>query len=211
MGEFERNIMYIYFLVAALAYCIGTINPALIISKAKKKDIRSYGTGNLGASNTTILLGWKWGVVVGLTDILKAFIPITVVKYILPEYELLPYIVATCVVLGHIFPFYLKFKGGKGFATYMGSILGLSFWAFVVIGVIFLIVSFVSDYIVVGTITVVGLFPIWIGMFSGNVWFTGIVLIASLVIIYKHRNNLVKIKNKEEIGIRSAFTGKHKI
>lgn len=203
--------MYIYILCALAAYLIGSFSPALVISKIKNKDIRSNGTGNLGASNATILLGWKSGVLVGLIDILKAFIPVMLVKYFLPGYTALPYIVATCVIMGHIFPFYLKFKGGKGFATYMGAILGLSIIAFVVIGLLFLIVSFVTDYIVVGTMTVISLFPVYLAVFNRDITCVLILLSASLVIAYKHWGNIVKIYKKEEIGIRAAFSGKHKL
>ena len=189
--------MYVYIAGALIAYLVGGLSPALFISWCKKKDIRSHGTGNLGASNTIILIGAKWGVLVAVLDILKAYIPVTVAKIAFPQYEFMPYIVATSVILGHIFPFYLKFKGGKGFATYMGAMLGISLNAFLIIGFIFLVVMFESDYIVLGTLTVVSLFLI--------------LVIASAVIIFKHRTNVVKIINRKEIGLSEAFSGKHKI
>ena len=204
-------ILHIYIIGAVIAYIIGSFNPALLISNIQKKDIRSHGSGNLGASNATILLGWKIGFTVAILDILKAFIPIMLTRILLPQYALLPYIVATCVILGHIFPFYLRFKGGKGFATYMGAILGLSFIAFIVIGLIFLIVSFFSDYIVMGTFTVITLFPVYLAVFTRNISFVSVILIASVVIFFKHTENISKIKNKEEIGIRAAFSGKFKL
>lgn len=203
--------MYIYIAGAILAYLIGTISPSLIIAKLKKKDLRSGGSGNLGASNTAILLGWQLGVLVGVLDILKAFIPIMVAKYLLSDYEFLPYIVATCVILGHMYPFYLKFKGGKGFATFFGSILGIHWLAFIIIGLIFLLVVGISDKMALGTFTVISLFPIYIGIVDKNMIYVGIILIASVIIFLKHIENIRKLINKEEIGIREALAGKHKL
>lgn len=209
--QFHGGHMYIYVAGAILAYLIGTISPSLIIAKLKKKDLRGGGSGNLGASNTAILLGWQLGVLVGVLDILKAFIPIMVAKYFLSDYEFLPYIVATCVILGHMFPFYLKFKGGKGFATFFGSVLGIHWLAFIIIGLIFLLVVGVSDKMALGTFTVITLFPVYIGIVDKNLIYVGIILIASFVIFLKHIENIRKMINKEEIGIREALAGKHKL
>ena len=200
--------MYIYFIGAVVAYLIGTISPSLIIATIKKKDIRAHGTGNLGASNTTILLGWKWGVLVGVIDILKSFIPITVVKLLLGEYTLLPYIVAACAILGHIFPFYMKFKGGKGLATYFGAMLGLNWAAFIVIGAVFLVVTYATDYIVVGTYTVITMFPVYLYFFVGNIPALAMFILIMIIIGYKHRMNIVRIVKGEEVGLFEAFSNK---
>jgi len=202
--------MYVYVIGALIAYLIGGISPSYIIASIKKKDIRANGSGNLGASNTTILLGWKWGVFVGVVDILKACIPVTIAKYAFADMPLLAFIVALCAILGHIFPFYLKFKGGKGTATYFGSILGLSPIAFCAIGLLFLIVTYATDYIVVGTYTVIILFPIYLLIFVSGIAM-GILLVASFVVAFKHRANIVRIIRKEEIGLRAAFSGKHRL
>ena len=204
-------MMNIYIAAALTAYLIGSISPALIISKIRKKDLRSKGTGNLGASNTTILIGAKWGVLVAILDILKAYIPVTVSILLFPEYDLLPYVVAACVISGHIFPFYLKFSGGKGFATYMGAILGLSLNSFLIIGFFFLVAIFETDYIVIGTMWVVCSFPVSLLLFKGDIRYALVMGLVSAVIIFKHRANLVRIRNKEEIGLSAAFSGKHKI
>lgn len=203
--------MYIYIICILCAYLIGSISPSLIISTIKKKNIREHGTGNLGASNTAILLGVKWGVVVGLCDILKGLISVLVVKSLFPEMTALHYFVAAACVLGHIFPFYLKFKGGKGLATYFGIMLGLSWLAFIIVGLIFLIVSFVTDYIVVGTVSTITLFPIYTYVVYKDI--IGVCVLALLwaVIGFKHRKNYVNIYHKTEVGIKEAFSGKHKI
>lgn len=203
--------MYIYVIGAVIGYLIGTISPSYIIARAKKKNLRGGGSGNLGASNTAILLGWQYGVLVGFLDILKALVPIVIAKLAFTEYEYLPYIIATCIILGHMFPFYLKFKGGKGFATFFGSVLGLHWPAFIIIGLIFLIVVGVSDKMALGTFTVISLFPIYIGVVDRNLIYVGIVLVASIVIFIKHIENIKRLAKKEEIGVREALAGKHKL
>ncbi|MCR5799781.1 MAG: glycerol-3-phosphate acyltransferase [Lachnospiraceae bacterium] len=204
------KLVYVYVLGALLAYLIGTFSPSYILAKAKNTDMKGKGTGNLGASNTTLLLGWKWGVVVGAMDILKACIPIVISKVVFSEYIYLPYVVAVCIIMGHIFPFYLKFRGGKGFATFFGSMLGLSWPSFILIGALFLIIVWVSDYMVAGTFSVIGMFPIYVGITTRNIILVLIILAASLVILLKHKENIKRIKNKEEVGIRAAFSGKKK-
>lgn len=202
--------MYIYWVIGIIAYLLGSISPSYVIAMAKKKDIRGNGSGNLGASNTAILLGLKWGIFVGAVDILKAFIPVAILKYAFPEYEYGAAIAAVCAVLGHMFPFYLKFKGGKGTATYFGAMLGLSPLAFCGIGLIFLIVTYLTDYIVIGTFVMIILFPIYLLIFD-NIYVMAIMCIASFMVAFKHRANIVRIIKKEEIGLRAAVSGKHKL
>ncbi|MBR4413707.1 MAG: glycerol-3-phosphate acyltransferase, partial [Lachnospiraceae bacterium] len=156
--------MYVYILGALIAYLIGSFSTAFFLSKILKKDIRNGGTGNLGASNTTLTLGWKWGLLVGIVDILKGFVVVFVARMVFPEYEYLPYIAASMAIIGHIFPFYLKFKGGKGFATLMGCILGYNFIVFVIAGLLVIIITFATDYIVISTLTMAVGFPVFVGI-----------------------------------------------
>ena len=203
--------MYVYILGALIAYLIGSFSTAFFLSKILKKDIRSGGTGNLGASNTTLTLGWKWGLLVGLVDILKGFVVVFVARMVFPEYEYLPYIAASMAIIGHIFPFYLKFKGGKGFATLMGCILGYNFIVFVIAGLLVIIITFATDYIVISTLTMAVGFPVFVGIYTHNVFYALILAVGSFCIITKHSTNIKKIIKKEEIGIRSSFTKKHRI
>ena len=203
--------MYVYILGALIAYLIGSFSTSFFLSKILKKDIRNGGSGNLGASNTTLTLGWKWGVLVGVVDILKGFVAVFVARMLFPEYEYLPYIAASMAIIGHIFPFYLKFKGGKGFATLMGCILGYNPIAFVVAGVLVIIITFATDYIVFATLTMLIGFPVFVGFYTHNIIYPLILAIGSLCILLKHIPNFKKIIKKEEIGIRSAFTKKHRI
>lgn len=210
-GEFsmaDNQTIIVYVVAGVIAYLIGTVSPSYMVSRKLNKDFRGGGSGNFGASNTAILVGMKWGVIVGLCDILKACIPVLVAKFFFSEYIYLQYVVATCVILGHIYPFYLKFKGGKGFATFFGSILGIHWLAFIVIGIIFLVVVFLSDKIVIGTFTTITLFPIYVWLVDKNIWFVAIILVATLVIYCKHIDNIKRLINGEEFGIREVVLKK---
>ena len=204
----DNQTIIVYVVAGVIAYLIGTVSPSYMVSRKLNKDFRGGGSGNFGASNTAILAGMKWGVIVGLCDILKACIPILVAKFFFSEYVYLQYVVATCVILGHIYPFYLKFKGGKGFATFFGSILGIHWLAFIVIGIIFLVVVFLSDKIVIGTFTTITLFPIYVWLVDKNIWFVAIILVATLVIYCKHIDNIKRLINGEEFGIREVVLKK---
>ena len=174
--------MTVYILGALIAYLAGSINTAFIISKILKKDIRSGGSGNLGASNTTFA-----------------------------EYEYLPYIAASMAILGHIFPFYLKFKGGKGFATLCGCILGYRWWLFLIAAVLIAVITLTTDYIVLATLTMLISFPVYVGITNHNFIYPLILAVGSAAILAKHIPNYIRIIKKEEIGIRSSFTKKHRI
>ena len=101
-----------------IGYAFGCIQPAYFLGKMiGKMDIREQGSGNAGASNITAIMGWKYGVIVGLVDILKGIFAVLVVRWIYPDSPDLAYLSGIMAILGHIFPFYLKFRGGKGVAT----------------------------------------------------------------------------------------------
>ena len=202
------KIYIVYIFAILIAYMVGSISTSLIVSKAKNKDLRSGGSKNLGASNTTLFMGWKYGVLVGVCDILKGTLVVLLAKWIFPEYTYLPFCVATAAVLGHIFPFYLKGKGGKGFATYMGIILGLDWRFFIIIGISVILITLITDYIALGTFTVVTTFPIWLFFMNPVKWAFLIPIIASLIIIIKHLENIKRMIKKEELGLRASFKKK---
>jgi len=201
----------VYLIVAALAYLIGTSSMALYLSKMQKVNLRAGGSGNLGASNTVQLMGWRAGVLVAVHDIGKSVLAVLLAQLMFPG---LPYIGAgagVSSVLGHIFPFYLKFKGGKGFASYFGMTLALNWKLGLALFFIVLAVTLLTDYIVVGTVTTTLSVPAYLGWTQRDWILPCILLIASAVIWYKHRENFVRILNGTELGLMSAFKGEHKV
>ena len=123
-------------LLALICYLIGCINPAYIIGKIKGFDIRQKGSMNAGASNVVINVGKRAGVATALFDILKAFFCVKMSGVLLGDMPTAVVFCSVCCVLGHIFPFYLKFKGGKGFASLGGLVLGFNFKVFICIALL---------------------------------------------------------------------------
>ena len=196
-----------YLLAAALAYLAGCSNMALYLSKWKKVDMRSAGSGNLGASNALVLMGWKAAVLVGIHDIGKAYLAVFLAKYFFPELPHIEAVAGVACVLGHMFPFYLRFKGGKGFASYLGMTIALNWKFALVVLAIVVLVTFITDYIVVGTVSTVLMVPAYMGFATGSLLLPAILLIGTAAILLKHRENYVRILNGTEIGLRRANRG----
>ena len=200
-----------YLVVIAAAYLLGCSNLALYISKIKKVDIRTGGSGNLGASNATVMLGWRAGIAVALHDIGKSALAVMLARMVFPEVPYIGAVAGVASVLGHIFPFYLKFKGGKGFASYMGMTLALNWKLALVIMALVLLVTVLTDYIVVGTTLTIVSVPMYLGFAEQSLLLALILCIGTVVILYKHRMNYVRMYKGTEIGLRSAMEGKHRV
>lgn len=196
----------LYALIVFLAYLLGCSNMALYVSRLKGVDMRSAGSKNLGASNAMILMGWRFGILVAVHDIGKAVLAVVLAKHFAGQ---LPYIGAAAgvaCVLGHMFPFYLRFKGGKGFASYLGMTLALNWKFALIVMLVVVLVTLVSDYIVLGTVTTVLVVPTYMGL-TGSLLLSAILSIATLAILYKHRENFVRLYQGTEIGLRRANRG----
>ena len=194
-----------------MGYLLGTSSMALYLSRLQKINLRAGGSGNLGASNTVQLMGWKAGVLVALHDIGKAVLAVLLAQRIFPDTAYIGAVAGICSVLGHIFPFYLKFKGGKGFASYFGMTVALNWKLGLVLFVVAVAVTFLTDYIVVGTVTTTLSAPIYLGWSQHDWILPCILLIASVVIWIKHRENFVRMYHGTEIGLMSAFKGEHRV
>lgn len=204
------NRFSVYPLVALLGYLLGASNMAFYLAELKHVDLSAGGTGNLGASNTLILMGWRAGVLVGVHDIGKAVLAVWLAKLLFPDAALSGVVAGVACVLGHMYPFYTHFRGGKGFASYLGMTLALD-WKFA-LGLLaaVIILLLVTDYIVVGTMTTVISFPIYCAL-THRLAMALILCVASAVMIWKHRENLARIANGTEIGFRSAGRGDHRV
>lgn len=201
----------IYMLVVLLSYLIGCSSMALYLSKYKKIDMRSKGSGNLGASNAMVLMGWKAGIVVAVHDIGKAVLAVALAKHVCPQLPFIGAAAGVACVLGHMFPFYLRFKGGKGFASYLGMTLALNWKFALIVMAVVVIVTLISDYIVVGTVTTIVVVPTYMGIVTHSAVLAAILCIATAAILYKHRENYVRIAKGTEIGLRRANRGEHRI
>lgn len=198
-------------MVSLVGYLFGCIHGSLVIGKYKKLDIKNSGVKNSGASNTTILLGWKYGILVALIDIFKATLSVLLVLYILegqgitgPEQTLLVYINALFIIIGHNYPITMKFSGGKGTASLVGVLLAVD-WQIAVIGIgILLLLTLATDYLVVGVLFMYMSFLVTTYQFFG-IEPAMVVVLLSVMSIMKHMENYKRIINKEETKLSSMF------
>lgn len=200
-----------YVIVAALGYLLGCSNMAFYLSKIKKVDLRAGGSGNLGASNAMILMGWPAGIATGLHDVGKATLAVIVARIVFAQLPYIGAVAGVACVLGHMFPFFLRFKGGKGFAAYVGMVLGLNWKFALVLMVLIVLITVITDYIVLATVTTTVLTPIWMGLAQRSAAFAAILCVATVVILWKHRENFVRLANGTEIGLRRGGSGKHRV
>lgn len=200
-----------YLAVILGAYLMGSSSMAYYLAKLTKKDISKNGSGNLGASNTVVLIGWKAGVLVGIHDIGKGLLAVLLAGWIFPQLEYAPAVAGAACVLGHIFPFYLGFKGGKGLAAYIGMTIALNWKLALVVLVILVIVTLITDYIVAGTVSTIIVVPVATLVLTGNVVLTLILCVPTVVMLFKHRDNYDRIRKGTEVGLRSAIKGEHKM
>ena len=200
-----------YLIAVAMGYLLGSSNLAYFIAKRKKADLRSAGSGNLGASNATVLLGWKAGVLVAIHDAGKALLAVLLAGWLFPGTEHISAVAGIASVLGHIFPFYLKFRGGKGFASYIGMTIGLNFKLAICVFLVVVLVTLITDYIVCGTIATVITVPVYMGITSHSLLLAAILFVGTAVILVKHRENYPRMLNGTELGLRSAIKGENKI
>ena len=181
-------------IISILSYLMGSVPFGFILTKVfLKKDIRDIGSGNIGATNALRAGNKSLGYGTLFLDIIKAIIPVVYVKLNYPDYI---FIASLCVFLGHIFPIWLKFKGGKGVATYVGILFSINLIiGFVFIGVwffTFLISKYSSLSSLFGSLSV----PIYLFFFTNqNLAFFSIIFI---LLLYTHRENVKRLINKEE-------------
>lgn len=200
-----------YIIVILLSYLIGSSSMSYYIGKLNGIEVNKNGSKNLGASNTMALIGWKAGIIVALHDILKSVVAILLIGYLFSGLEYARELAGVCCILGHIFPFYLNFKGGKGFASYYGMILALD-WKFALgLGIVIILVTVITDYIVSATFTTIISVPLYYGFFLHQWIGAVIMMIATLVMFFKHKENIARIINGTEVGLRSANRGEHRV
>ena len=182
-------------IICLISYLMGSIPFGFILTKIfLKKDIREIGSGNIGATNALRTGNKVLGYSTLILDILKAIIPVLYIKFYFSEFI---YISSLCVFLGHVFPIWLKFHGGKGVATYVGILfvldiyLGLLFtfvWFF-----IFIISKFSSLSSLIGSISI-PIYFLFLSQFNDVLFFS----IMFVLIFFTHRENIKRLKNKEE-------------
>ena len=182
-------------IIGIASYLMGSIPFGLILTKLfLKKDIREIGSGNIGATNVLRTGNKIIGYTTLILDILKAVTPVIYVKFNFPEFL---YIASLCSFLGHVFPIWLKFKGGKGVATYLGILFAINIYFGLIFITTWLITFALSKFSSLSSLTASFSIPIYLlilTQFDQVIFFT----IMFVLIFFTHRENIKRLKNKEE-------------
>ena len=189
-----------YLLCILIGYLIGCINPSYILSRMRGFDIRKQGSGNAGASNALIVMGKKVGFLCALFDIVKACIAIGITAFLFPDFSYAFVLTSAFCILGHIFPVYYKFKGGKGVVVAAISILCLNPVVFLILVVIFVSIVYVSKYISLGSIICAFFYPMILNAFNSDKGFiaTTVSVLLAVIVIVMHKDNIKRLMARTE-------------
>ena len=183
------------FLIGIISYLMGSIPFGFILTKIfLKKDIREIGSGNIGATNALRTGNKTIGYSTLVLDILKAIAPVVYVKIFYQDFL---YIASLCAFLGHVFPIWLKFKGGKGVATYVGILFAINIYFGIIFTISWFVTFFISKYSSLSSLVGAASIPIYLlilTQFDQGIFFT----IMFVLIFFTHRENIKRLKNKEE-------------
>ena len=183
------------FLIGIISYLMGSIPFGFILTKIfLKKDIREIGSGNIGATNALRTGNKSIGYSTLVLDILKAVVPVIYVKIFYQDFL---YVASLCAFLGHVFPVWLKFKGGKGVATYIGILFALNIYFGIIFTISWFITFLISKYSSMSSLVGAASIPIYLiilAQFDEVIFFT----IMFVLIFFTHRENIKRLKNQEE-------------
>lgn len=192
----------------SLGYLFGMLSPSALLSKLKRVNMREKGTGNLGASNTLLVLGRGYGVLVMVIDIFKSFLAGKIAQLMFPGFVIAGFLAGLGAVIGHVYPFYLHFKGGKGLACFGGMICFYNPWLllfYLTGGVVLMILANRSIFLPVFiSIT----FPLIVLMETHEWGLFTVAVITSILIIWIHRKNFGRVKRGEEAPMRELIKTK---
>ena len=183
------------FFIGIISYLMGSIPFGFILTKIfLKKDIREIGSGNIGATNALRTGNKAVGYSTLVLDVLKAVTPVIYVKIFFQDFL---YVASLCAFLGHVFPIWLKFKGGKGVATYLGILFAIDFYFGIIFIISWFITFFISKFSSLSSLVGAASIPIYLlilTQFDQVIFFT----IIFVLIFFTHRENIKRLKNKEE-------------
>jgi len=198
------NIVLKIIIVGAIGYLLGSVNTSLIVGKFYGVDIRKHGSGNAGATNALRTLGKKAAIMVALGDVLKGIIACLIGLFLVGEIEgagkVGVMVGGVCAVIGHNWPLYFGFKGGKGIFTSFATVMMMDWKIGLILLGVFIILVAATKYVSLGSISAAALFPIMslIPPFKKTTVFFIFALVISLLAIFRHRSNLARLINGTE-------------
>lgn len=189
--------IFLYIIIAVISYLIGSIPFSYLIPKwFGKIDIRQHGSGNTGTTNVARTLGLKIGIIAFVGDFLKGVLPVFIVTFYLSRD--VAALAAAASVLGHCYPVWLGFKGGKGIATSAGALLFLMPDVFIILGIYQFVVIIASKYMSLASITSALLLPILAFSLDKSSTLQVFSLLLGLFVVYKHKDNVKRLLNGSE-------------
>ncbi len=197
------------------SYGIGCCHGSLVAQMLSGVNVKKQGIKNSGASNAAIVLGWKYGLLVAIIDIFKGFVAVAGLRLLLSTGNFaadvtwaLLFVAGAGVIVGHNFPFFMKFQGGKGTASVIGVMLALD-WKLGLLGLILLItVSLVTDYLVIGVLVLYGVYLVIAVIPAVGPWPLVIATVLFAMALWKHQENIIRIKNGSENKVSAVLRRK---
>ena len=186
---------------ALIGYFIGCVNPAVAVGRLKGYDPNKSGSGNPGASNTVIMAGKGAGLAVALFDIFKAAAACRLAAYLFPGLRLAAPVAGSACILGHIYPVFLRFRGGKGLACLGGVILAYDPKTMLMMLALALLIGLISNYVCIVTTTMAAVWPAWYGFATGFWLGAAILAIPFVPILLRHLENFRRIRSGEELRL----------
>ena len=194
-----------------LGYLLGSLSPAYLVGRVRGYDVRRSGSGNAGASNTVIMAGKGLGLLVALADIAKAAVAWKLCRWLFPALRLAGLIGGVAALYGHMFPFYLRFHGGKGLACLGGICLAYD-WRFLLgLLLVALVIAFVTNYVSVTTCIMCLVVPLCYWLLTRDTQGAVIWTLPAPVMIFKHRTNFRRIRAGEELRFRFLWKRKEEL
>ena len=185
----------------AMGYFIGNFSPSYLVGLLLGYDVRDEGSHNAGASNTLILAGKTAGLLVAVTDIFKAWAAWRMAQWLFPKLVLAGVISGSACVIGHMYPVFLRFRGGKGFACLGGMVLAHGTGSFICLFSVAIVLVLLLKYVSVVASTMAFLFPLWYLVTGGMVLGAMILLIPAATMLCKHMENFRRIRTGQELRI----------
>lgn len=188
-----------------LSYLLGTLSPAALIARVKKVNLREQGSGNVGGTNTMLVVGKGYGAAVMIFDILKGFLAAKLSQYLLPEVACAGILAGLGTILGHIFPFYMHFRGGRGFAPYVGMVIATDGRLFLLLLVVCVALALLINHAVALPISACVLFTVLMWATNGHPATCALATAASLIVIAANWGSVRKVLRGEDKKARDQI------